>query len=196
MVRQDFDEGDFDKLYQHINDLGVAFPIVTIYTPLPGTQLYRERYEELLTTDARLFDLLHSVLPTKLPRERFYQKFTEQRDATWRSVFKGLLPALWKRKHFFAITWRGMFSWLARVWVYRPIIRDPGSHLRDEVGKIPIDVTSTNAPRRPRPATGLHEPWHRARAAKDRAPLVQIRPRKEQATEHETLTRQLYPGTA
>ena len=155
MVRPEFDEADFDKLYEHINELGVAFPLVTILTPLPGTQLYRKRKDELLTTDSRFFDLLHAVLPTKLPRRRFYEKFTQQRDATWRSVFKGVLPALLKRPHFFWITLWGTVRWLSRVLVYRPIIRDPGSHLRDEVGKIPIDVTLKDRPALPAASPNL-----------------------------------------
>ncbi|MEM6994565.1 MAG: radical SAM protein, partial [Myxococcota bacterium] len=43
MVRQDFDDADFDKLYAHINELGVAIPLISILTPLPGTQLYKQR---------------------------------------------------------------------------------------------------------------------------------------------------------
>ena len=67
MVRPDFEESDFDKLYAHINELGVSIPLITILTPLPGTQLYKAREKELLTKDMRLFDLLHAVLPTKIP---------------------------------------------------------------------------------------------------------------------------------
>jgi pyrroloquinoline-quinone synthase len=151
MVRQDFSEEDFDRLYAHINELGVAIPLVSILTPLPGTQLYRQRYEELLTTDARFFDLLHSVLPTKLPRERFYEKFAAQRDSVWASVRKGTFPAVRKRPGFFYHTFGGALRWLQKRKAYFSIVRDPGSHLRDEVGAIPVGITMENAPRRARP---------------------------------------------
>lgn len=154
MVRQDFSEEDFDKLYAHINELGVGIPLVSILTPLPGTQLYRERYEELLTTDARFFDLLHSVLPTKLPRDRFYAKFAEQRDAVWPGVRKGAFPTFRKRPEFFMKTFGGVLRWLKKRRAYFNIVRDPGSHLRDEVGTIAEGVTMENAPKRsPRTAT-------------------------------------------
>ena len=39
MVRPDFEEKDFDALYDYIADLGVTFPLVTILTPLPGTEM-------------------------------------------------------------------------------------------------------------------------------------------------------------
>ncbi len=151
MVRQDFEEEDFDRLYAHINELGVAIPLISILTPLPGTQLFRERYEELLTTDARFFDLLHSVLPTKLPRERFYAKFAAQRDSVWPSVRKGTFPAVIKRPEFFMQTFGGILRWLKKRNAYFRIVRDPGSHLRDEVGTIPVGITMENAPRRDRP---------------------------------------------
>ena len=57
-----------------------AMPLVTILTPLPGTQLYRAYKDQLLTTDHRLFDLLHAVLPTRLPRAEFYDEFARFYD--------------------------------------------------------------------------------------------------------------------
>src|SRR5262245_8458495 len=83
MVRPDFEEKDFDALWATINEMKVGIPLVTILTPLPGTQLYKRRKHELLTHDIRLFDLLHAVLPTKLPRRRFYERYTEWNAATW-----------------------------------------------------------------------------------------------------------------
>ncbi len=150
MVRQDFTEEDFDRLYAHINELGIAIPLVSILTPLPGTKLYRERYEELLTTDARFFDLLHSVLPTALPRDRFYAKFAAQRDAVWPSVRKGSFPALRKRPDLFLRNMGGIVRWMKKRNAYFQIVRDPGSHLRDEVGTIPVEITLDDAPRRVR----------------------------------------------
>jgi radical SAM superfamily enzyme YgiQ (UPF0313 family) len=141
MVRPEFDEDDFDRLYEHINDLGVAIPIITILTPLPGTQLYRQRENELLTTDARLFDLLHSVLPTKLTRERFYEKLSEANQATWPSFERGTFTVMRKRPAFFLSQWRGLLRFLKKVRNYSPIYEDAGSHLRDELGIISADVT-------------------------------------------------------
>lgn len=146
MVRQDFEDEDFDRLYAHINELGIAIPLVSILTPLPGTQLYRQRKDELLTHDARFFDLLHSVLPTKMPRERFYQRFAEQRDSVWPSVRKGTFPAVRKRPGYFAHSLLGTFRWLKKRSAYFDIVRDPNSHLRDEVGIIDPTITLSDRP--------------------------------------------------
>ena len=57
--------------------MNLGFLQFTVLTPLPGTQLYRERHSELLTHDYTCFDALHSVLPTRLPREEFYRHYAE-----------------------------------------------------------------------------------------------------------------------
>lgn len=140
MVRQDYDEEDFDKLYAHINELGIALPLVAILTPLPGTQLYRARRHELLTEDRRLFDLLHSVLPTKLPRRRFYERFAQANAATWEGWKKGNWAVLRRRPDFFAHALPGIVRFVKRAHRYRPILESAETHLRDEVGIIDPEV--------------------------------------------------------
>ena len=151
MVRPDFDEADFDKLYETINEMGVAVPLITILTPLPGTQLYREKQAELLTTDTRLFDLLHSVLPTRLPRDVFYKKYTEYNQATMKSFRRGIFAAIRRRPKFFLEAMPGVMRFLKKANHYRPIVEDPESHLRDERGIIDPTVTMANAPKRELP---------------------------------------------
>jgi len=66
---------DFDRLEEYILRHQLTPVQYTVLTPLPGTDLYIERYDELLTHDYRCYDTMHSVLPTKLPREEFYRQF-------------------------------------------------------------------------------------------------------------------------
>jgi radical SAM superfamily enzyme YgiQ (UPF0313 family) len=145
MVRPDFEEADFDRLYETINEMQIALPLVTVLTPLPGTQLYKKRRHELLTHDARLFDLMHCVLPTKIPRERFYQKLAEAGKATEKSTISGILAVLVRRPGFVLQSLHGILSFLRRLRNYRPIARDSGSRLRDEIGLIPAHVTMATA---------------------------------------------------
>src|SRR5262249_41741108 len=137
MVRPDFEEKDFDALYDTINELGVGIPLVTILTPLPGTQLFHKMKDQLLTRDVRLFDLLHSVLPTKLPRRRFYEKYTEWNEKTWAGVWRSIWPALYKRPRFASKAIPGFVRWIQKSRWYGPVLRSPESHLRDEIGIIP-----------------------------------------------------------
>ena len=75
IVDPDFTHEDFQELKQYRETRGIIYPQFTILTPLPGTDLYEERQDELVTRDYRLFDALHAVLPTLLPREEFYKEF-------------------------------------------------------------------------------------------------------------------------
>jgi radical SAM superfamily enzyme YgiQ (UPF0313 family) len=84
IVHPDWTADDFKALRDYMTRMEVAFMQCTILTPLPGTRLYRERYDELLTHDYTCFDALHAVLPTRLPREEFYQHYAalyQQPDA-------------------------------------------------------------------------------------------------------------------
>jgi hypothetical protein len=64
----------FRALRDYIDEKWITHIQATVLTPLPGTRLYRRRRAELLTDDYTCFDTLHAVLPTRLPREHFYQQ--------------------------------------------------------------------------------------------------------------------------
>jgi radical SAM superfamily enzyme YgiQ (UPF0313 family) len=135
MARTDFEAKDFRELYDYINALGIVAPIVTIHTPLPGTQLERKMQDRLLTKDRRFYDLLHAVVETKLPRAEFYQHFAEQLWATMPSTLKALsLSQVMKRKDFWWSVLPNVprFVWNARR--NRIVHSDPRSYLADEAG--------------------------------------------------------------
>ena len=66
---------DFKLLEDYVMRSRITHAQFTVLTPLPGTRLYRERRDQLLTDDYTCYDALHSVLPTRLPREEFYRRF-------------------------------------------------------------------------------------------------------------------------
>ena len=134
MVRADWTAADFQGLRDYVNSLHIAVPLFTILTPLPGTQLYRTYEDKLLTTDRRLFDLLHAVLPTRLPREEFYREFCncyEGTDDTVKAAYRALVK---RRPAFITKVLPGMVWFYARTWRYQRIHHDPHSFLRDEEG--------------------------------------------------------------
>jgi radical SAM superfamily enzyme YgiQ (UPF0313 family) len=77
IVDPKWEADDFKRLRDYVNARQITHTQFTILTPLPGTDLYREHYHTLLTHDYRSFDALHAVVPTKLPREEFYQHFAD-----------------------------------------------------------------------------------------------------------------------
>lgn len=70
-------QDDFRRLREYVNSRGITHTQFTVLTPLPGTELHRQRAGELLTRDYRCYDCLHAVTPTRLPREEFYRNFAE-----------------------------------------------------------------------------------------------------------------------
>jgi radical SAM superfamily enzyme YgiQ (UPF0313 family) len=83
MADPDWDEDAFIELRDYVSARQITHTQFTVLTPLPGTELYRERRDELLTDDYTCYDTLHAVLPTRLPREDFYKRFANlyrQRD--------------------------------------------------------------------------------------------------------------------
>jgi radical SAM superfamily enzyme YgiQ (UPF0313 family) len=77
IVHQDYDKEDFRNLAQYIKKIGVDHPSFSVMTPLPGTELYEEKKKELITHDYNYYDMIHTVLPTKLPLKKFYKEFTK-----------------------------------------------------------------------------------------------------------------------
>jgi len=75
IVSPDDDHNDFATLRSYMRHLKLRVPLFAILTPLPGTALFDEVKERLTANDYRLFDLLHAVLPTRLPLAEFYQEF-------------------------------------------------------------------------------------------------------------------------
>lgn len=133
MVHPDFEPEDFDALYAAINEMKISIPLVVINMPLPGTQLFRERRHELLTEDARMFDLLHAVTPTRLPRAEFYGHYARWNDATMESTDRSLSWRFLLRRPLMILSLRpGMKKFAKRRGLLRATLRDPQTYLRDE----------------------------------------------------------------
>jgi radical SAM superfamily enzyme YgiQ (UPF0313 family) len=75
IVDPDWDISDFDKLKAWIDRTGAYNSGFSVLTPLPGTDLWDEVEDQVNTQDWELFDITHSVLPTKLPMEDFYAQY-------------------------------------------------------------------------------------------------------------------------
>ncbi|MGB3563258.1 MAG: radical SAM protein [Thermoanaerobaculia bacterium] len=74
IVRPDFDKEDFAAMRRYCRQLELSFASFAVLTPLPGTDLYDEVKDEMLTHDTRYFDFLHTLLPTRLPLQEFYEE--------------------------------------------------------------------------------------------------------------------------
>ncbi len=75
IIDQDFIKTDFEAIGDYIEKFELKQPVITILTPLPGTELFKRKKKELTTNNYELFDLMNSVLPTKLPLDEFYRHY-------------------------------------------------------------------------------------------------------------------------
>jgi methyltransferase len=77
IVQPGWDEADFDRLEHTVAELGVDMPSFSVLTPLPGTDLFDSVRNQLISDEPELFDCYHTLFPTRLPAERFYQRVSE-----------------------------------------------------------------------------------------------------------------------
>jgi len=77
-----WDRDDFARLRDWIERMGAYNSGFTVLTPLPGTDLWDEASRQVTTDDWEMFDIIHAVLPTKLPLEEFYEEYSK----LWRHV--------------------------------------------------------------------------------------------------------------
>jgi radical SAM superfamily enzyme YgiQ (UPF0313 family) len=92
MVDPAYTQEDFRSLLSYVRRMRHKYATFTVLTPLPGTQLYNEREQELLSHKPELFDMVHALLPTKLPLPDFYAEYAK----LWANAvpFHRVLPTL------------------------------------------------------------------------------------------------------
>ena len=73
IVDLDFQKKDFDRLYTWIATRGVKNVAVSIFTPVPGTEIYHDYADKLITEDPGHWDYMHLVCrPEKLSVRKYY----------------------------------------------------------------------------------------------------------------------------
>ncbi|MHB8709035.1 MAG: B12-binding domain-containing radical SAM protein [Desulfuromonadales bacterium] len=77
MVDPAYTREDFRALNAYIRELKLTYATFTVMTPLPGTELHASRRHELLSDKPELYDMLHALLPTRLPLPEFYQEMAK-----------------------------------------------------------------------------------------------------------------------
>lgn len=101
----DYDYDDFISLKKYIRRLDLRQPSIVILTPLPGTKLFEERYNEITTFDWDYYDFTHSLLPTKLSLDEFNRMYIK---TVWSAIsyknkfllllkypLRKIIPRLW-----------------------------------------------------------------------------------------------------
>jgi len=76
IVDPNWDREDFTRLREWISEMGAYNSGFSILTPLPGTDLWNTAKMDVTTYDWEMYDIVHAVLPTKLPLREFYAEYS------------------------------------------------------------------------------------------------------------------------
>jgi radical SAM superfamily enzyme YgiQ (UPF0313 family) len=79
-----WDRDDFARLREWISENGTYNSGFSVLTPLPGTDLWDEAKGQVTTHDWEMYDIIHTVLPTKLPLDEFYAEYAR----LWRTTLE------------------------------------------------------------------------------------------------------------
>ena len=71
-----WDRDDFARLRDWIEEMGAYNSGFSILTPLPGTDLWDTAKQQVTTDNWEMFDIVHAVLPTRLPLDEFYAEYS------------------------------------------------------------------------------------------------------------------------
>jgi len=75
IVEPSFNLEEFKNLRTYVRSRSIKNASFSVLTPLPGTRLFEELKEKIISNNYELFDIAHSVLPTALSLEKFYEEF-------------------------------------------------------------------------------------------------------------------------
>ncbi len=84
IVDPNWDRDDFARLRDWIDDTGAYNAGFSVLTPLPGTDLWDQAQHDVTTHNWEMFDIIHTVLPTKLSLEDFYEEYS----SLWRHILE------------------------------------------------------------------------------------------------------------
>jgi hopanoid C-3 methylase len=117
---------------------------ISVNTPYPGTESWRTEDRSLITRDYRLFDIQHSVLPTRLPLRDFYdevvttQKVLYTKHLSWRAA-----PTL--AAHTIKSMLRGQTNFATMIW-NAPRFFDPEQQFRDHQQEVRYQIALPDKP--------------------------------------------------
>jgi hopanoid C-3 methylase len=79
-----WDRADFARLREWIDVNATYNSGFSVLTPLPGTDLWDTAKDAVTTHEWEMYDIIHAVLPTKLPLEEFYEEYAR----LWRTTLE------------------------------------------------------------------------------------------------------------
>jgi hopanoid C-3 methylase len=166
---------DWDhERFRIVREWGVDLPEVvniSVNTPYPGTESWVTEGGRVASRDYRLYDIQHTVMPTRLPLAEFYDELVATQRAFyrkhlgWRRVMNTAGVIAGHLMHGQTNFTRSLFL-LDRVFRPELLLAD---HALPVTYQIPLPRSSTAGPAAPRNALYIHPPRGRKGRAIDSA---------------------------
>ena len=94
-----WDHDDFARLRDWIAETGAYNSGFSVLTPLPGTDLWETARQRVTTRNWEMYDIVHAVLPTRLPLADFYAEYSR----LWRHALEVRYRHRGKLRTYFAL---------------------------------------------------------------------------------------------
>ena len=82
IISPNYDAGDFTRLGEYLATNKIDLPMITVMTPLPGTDLYRQQKNRIVNHNLDYYTLTNAVIKTKLEEKQFYALYAKLLDAS------------------------------------------------------------------------------------------------------------------
>ncbi|HJU16529.1 MAG TPA: hopanoid C-3 methylase HpnR [Stellaceae bacterium] len=166
---------DWDReRFRVVREWGAELPEIvnlSVNTPYPGTESWVTEHRRLATRDYRLFDIQHTVLPTRLPLAEFYQELVTTQRALyakhlgWRTLrdVSGLIARG---------AMRGQFNFIRSLFLLNRVFRPElllADHSAPVTYEVPLPPPQDPGRRTARTALYIHPPRGRKGRAIDAA---------------------------
>jgi hopanoid C-3 methylase HpnR len=140
---------DWDRQrFQVVRDWCMEIPEIvniSVNTPYPGTETWHTESRKLITRDYRLFDIQHTVLPTKLPLPEFYEELVKTQQVLnskhlgWSAVRDAASLAVGRLLH-------GQTNFVKMLWKFNSVY-NPKLQIADHERPVKYEIPLPPAPR-------------------------------------------------
>jgi hopanoid C-3 methylase HpnR len=136
-----------ERRFQVIREWALSVPEivnVSVNTPYPGTETFLTESRKFITRDYRLFDIQHTVLPTRLPLEKFYAELVKTQQVL---NMKHLGISSLKETAFIAarLLARGQTNFVRMLWKFNSVYH-PERQLADHRRPVSYEMRLPAAP--------------------------------------------------
>jgi len=119
ITQPDYGPEEWKRLWKFIDETGLYYLNISPLTPLPGTDLWKERGRELTVSPQAhsLFDLTHVLLPTRVPLREYYRSLTDVYVKTVLNIRRAERLTLRTRPPIWSPRYLRLWLGAIRIWI-------------------------------------------------------------------------------